>query len=96
MARAYNFGAGPAMVPEAVLVRARDEILDWQGTGVSVMEIGHRTKTFQTMLKNLEAKIRNVMNIPSNYKVLFLAGGGQGLFSLIPMNLTKNNKAHCP
>jgi phosphoserine aminotransferase len=93
MTRVYNFGAGPAMVPEAVLLRAKAELLDWQGTGVSVMEIGHRTSTFKNMLTNLEVKIRKLMSIPTNYKVLFLAGGGQGLFSLIPMNLTAKNKA---
>ena len=93
MTRAFNFGAGPATLPESVLIKARDSLLDWKGTGVSVMEIGHRTGTFQDMLKGLEAKLRQVMNIPSNYKVLFLAGGGQGLFSLVPMNLTAKNKA---
>lgn len=92
MTRAYNFGAGPAALPESVLVKAQNSLLDWNGTGVSVMEIGHRTSSFQEMLTGLESKLRKVMNIPSNYKVLFLAGGGQGLFSLIPMNLTKNNK----
>lgn len=92
MTRVYNFGAGPAMLPEEVILRAKDEMLDWQGTGVSAMEIGHRTSTFADMMTTLQAKIRKVMNIPENYKVLFLAGGAQGLFSLIPMNLTGKNK----
>ncbi|MBP9742884.1 MAG: 3-phosphoserine/phosphohydroxythreonine transaminase [Burkholderiales bacterium] len=92
MLRAYNFGAGPAMLPTEVLQRARDELFDWQGTGVSVMEIGHRTGIYQDMLAKLEQKLRKLMHIPSNYKVLFLQGGAQGLFSLIPMNLTLNNK----
>ena len=93
MERVYNFSAGPAALPESVLQRMKEELFNWQGTGVSIMEIGHRTKTFQDMLALLESKIRKIMNIPSNYKVLFLAGGGQGLFSLIPMNLTAKNKA---
>ncbi len=93
MARVYNFSAGPAALPESVLQRMKDEVFNWQGTGVSIMEIGHRTATFQDMLALLESKIRKLMNIPNNYKVLFLAGGGQGLFSLIPMNLTAKNKA---
>lgn len=92
MARAYNFGAGPAMLPEAVLLKAQAQMLEFQGTGTSIMEIGHRTSTFQDMLGKLELKIRALMNIPANYKVLFLAGGGQGQFSLIPMNLTRHNK----
>ena len=93
MAHVYNFSAGPATLPESVLQRMKDELFNWQGTGVSIMEIGHRTATFQDMLALLEVKIRKLMNIPNNYKVLFLAGGGQGLFSLIPMNLTAKNKA---
>ncbi len=93
MTRAYNFGAGPAVLPEAVLLRAKDELMDWNGTGVSVMEIGHRTKPFQDMLKGVEIKLRKLMNLPDNYKVLFLTGGGQGMFSLIPMNLTARNTA---
>lgn len=92
MRRAYNFGAGPAMLPAEVLQRAKDELFDWQGSGVSVMEIGHRTSIFQDMLAKLEEKLRNLMRVPSNYKILFLQGGAQGLFSLIPMNLTLNNK----
>ena len=92
MTRAYNFGAGPATLPEAVLLKAQKELMNWQGTGVSVMEIGHRTSTFQNMLAKLEEKLRQLMNIPANYKVLFMQGGGQGNFSLVPMNLVKNNQ----
>lgn len=90
--RAYNFGAGPAMLPTEVLLRAQEELLDWNGTGVSVMEIGHRTSNFQDMLTKLEVKLRGLMNIPDNYKILFLQGGAQGLFNLIPMNLLGKNK----
>lgn len=92
MFRGYNFAAGPAMLPESVLLRAQQELLNWQNTGTSIMEIGHRTAIFQTFLARLEQKLRHLMTIPFNYKVLFLAGGGQGHFSFIPMNLTKNNR----
>ncbi len=92
MFRVYNFAAGPAMLPEEVLVRAQQEMLNWQDTGVSIMEIGHRTTTFQDMLNKLESKLRKMMNIPHNYKLLFLPGGGQGHFSFLPMNLTGHNK----
>ena len=89
MSRIYNFSAGPAMLPESVLVRAQDALLNWKGSGVSIMEIGHRTAAFKDLLLQLEEKLRKLMTIPLNYKVLFLAGGGQGHFSFIPMNLTK-------
>lgn len=92
MSRNYNFAAGPAMLPESVLLRAQKEMLDWNNTGCSIMEIGHRTKSFQSMLTNLQDKLRALMSIPSNYKLLFLPGGGQGHFSFLPMNLTGNNK----
>lgn len=91
MFRAYNFAAGPAMLPESVLLRAQHALLNWQETGSSIMEIGHRTSLFQNLLTHLEQKFRQLMTIPQNYKVLFLAGGGQGHFSFIPMNLTKHN-----
>ena len=93
MTRVYNFAAGPAMLPEAVMLRAKEELFNWRGTGVSPLEIGHRTSTYLDMMTNLQQKIRKVMNIPDNYKVLFLSGGAQGLFSLIPMNLTSKNKS---
>lgn len=92
MSRNYNFAAGPAMLPESVLVRAQNEMLDWNNTGCSIMEIGHRTKAFENLLNNLQDKLRNMMNIPANYKILFLSGGGQGHFSFIPMNLCGKNK----
>ena len=91
MFRTYNFAAGPAMLPEPVLLRAQQALLNWQDTGSSIMEIGHRTSLFQKLLNDLEQKLRQLMTIPQNYKVLFLAGGGQGHFSFIPMNLTKHN-----
>lgn len=91
MSRSYNFAAGPAMLPESVLIKAQEALFDWQSTGVSIMEIGHRTANFKDMLIQTEQKLRELMNIPANYKVLFLTGGGQGQFSLVPMNLTKNN-----
>lgn len=93
MFRVFNFAAGPAMLPESVLLRAQKELLNWQDTGTSIMEIGHRTNTFQDMLSRLEGKLRKIMNIPQNYKVLFLSGGGQGHFSFLPMNLTGKNKS---
>ncbi len=92
MFRVYNFAAGPAMLPESVLKRAQESLLNWQDTGVSIMEIGHRTSTFQDMLLRLEGKLRKLIKIPANYKVLFMTGGGQGQFSLVPMNLTKYNR----
>lgn len=92
MFRVYNFAAGPAMLPESVLLRAQSELLNWQDSGTSIMEIGHRTSTFQDMLSRLEEKLRKLMNIPTNYKVLFLTGGGQGHFSFIPMNLCGKNR----
>ncbi len=92
MTRAYNFSAGPAMLPESVLLRAQRELLNWRNTGTSIMEMGHRTPIFQELLFNLEEKLRLIMAIPKHYKVLFLTGGGQGQFSFIPMNLTKYNQ----
>jgi phosphoserine aminotransferase len=92
MTQIYNFAAGPAMLPKEVLQRVQDELFDWQGTGVSVMEIGHRTYEFQEMQANLEQKIRMVMSIPDNYKVLFLPGGAQGQFDAVPMNLAKKKQ----
>ena len=91
MSNLYNFAAGPAMLPEPVLLRAQRELLNWQNTGVSVMEIGHRTPIFQTLLTELEQKLRVLMDIPQHYKILFLPGGAQGQFSFIPMNLCKYN-----
>lgn len=90
--RAYQFSAGPAMLPEAVLLRAQNELLDFRGSGVSIMELGHRTALFQEMLDGLEEKLRRLINIPNHYKVLFMAGGAQGHFSFIPMNLAGKNQ----
>jgi len=87
MARVYNFSAGPAMLPEAVLERARTEMLDWQGSGMSVMEMSHRGKEFMSIAARAEADLRELMAIPANYKVLFLQGGASSQFAMVPMNL---------
>ena len=93
MARVYNFSAGPAVLPEDVLKEAADEMLDYRGTGMSVMEMSHRSKAFETIINEAEADLRELMNIPDNYKVLFLQGGASQQFAMIPMNLMKNRKA---
>lgn len=93
MSRVYNFSAGPAVLPEEVLREAADEMLDYKGTGMSVMEMSHRSKAYDTIIKEAEADLRDLMNIPDNYKVLFLQGGASQQFAMIPMNLMKNKKA---
>ena len=93
MGRVYNFSAGPAVLLEEVLKEAAEEMLDYQGTGMSVMEMSHRSKAFDKIIKDAEADIRELMNIPDNYKVLFLQGGASQQFAAIPMNLMKNGKA---
>ncbi len=94
MARVYNFSAGPSMLPLEVLKQAQTELLDYNGTGQSVMEMSHRSKEFDDIIKETERLFREVMNIPDNYKVLFLQGGGWTQFSSVPLNLmTKNGKA---
>ena len=93
MARVYNFSAGPAVLPEEVLKEAADEMLDYRGTGMSVMEMSHRSKAFDTIIKEAEQDLRELMNIPDNYKVLFLQGGASQQFAAIPMNLMKNKVA---
>ena len=93
MSRIYNFSAGPAVLPEEVLQEAADEMLDYRGTGMSVMEMSHRSKAYDTIIKEAEADLRELMNIPDNYKVLFLQGGASQQFAMIPMNLMKNKKA---
>ncbi|MCI8672946.1 MAG: 3-phosphoserine/phosphohydroxythreonine transaminase [Lachnospiraceae bacterium] len=93
MARVYNFAAGPAVLPEEVLKEAAEEMLDYRGCGMSVMEMSHRSKMFEEILNNAEADIRELMNIPDNYKVLFLQGGASTQFAMIPMNLMKNRVA---
>lgn len=93
MSRVYNFSAGPAVLPEEVLKEAADEMLDYKGTGMSVMEMSHRSKAYDTIIKEAEADLRELMNIPDNYKVLFLQGGASTQFAMIPMNLMKNKVA---
>lgn len=93
MARVYNFSAGPAVLPEEVLKEAADEMLDYRGTGMSVMEMSHRSKAYDTIIKEAEKDLRDLMNIPDNYKVLFLQGGASQQFAMIPMNLMKNGVA---
>ncbi len=93
MARVYNFSAGPSMLPEEVLKEAADEMLDYKGTGMGVMEMSHRSKAFEEIIETAEADLRELMNIPDNYKVLFLQGGASQQFAAIPMNLMKNKVA---
>jgi len=92
MNRVFNFSAGPAMLPVAVLKQAREEILDWQGTGMSVMEMSHRGKQFMSIAEQAEADLRAIMAIPDDYKVLFLQGGASAQFAAIPMNLLQGRK----
>ena len=93
MSRVYNFSAGPAMLPEEVLKEAAEEMMDYRGCGMSVMEMSHRSKEFDDIIKEAEADLRDLMQIPDNYKVLFLQGGASQQFAAIPMNLMKNRKA---
>ena len=87
MARVYNFSAGPSVLPESVLKRAAAEMMDYEGSGQSVMEMSHRSKVYETIIQGAEALLREVMNIPDNYKVLFLQGGASTQFAMIPLNL---------
>lgn len=91
MSRVYNFSAGPAMLPEPVLARAREELLDWQGSGMSVMEMSHRGKEFVAIAEQAERDLRDLLAIPDNYKVLFLQGGATLQFAMVPMNLMSGN-----
>ena len=93
MSRVYNFSAGPAVLPEEVLKEAAADMLDYKGCGMSVMEMSHRSKMFDNIIKEAEADLRKLMNIPDNYKVLFLQGGASQQFAMVPMNLMKNKKA---
>ena len=93
MARIYNFSAGPAVLPEEVLKEAAAEMLDYNGTGMSVMEMSHRSKAYDTIIKEAEQDLRDLLNIPDNYKVLFVQGGASLVFASVPMNLMKNKKA---
>ena len=93
MSKIYNFSAGPAVLPEEVLKEAAAEMMDYKGCGMSVMEMSHRSKVFDNIIKEAEADLRELMNIPDNYKVLFLQGGASQQFAAVPMNLMKNKKA---
>lgn len=90
MSRVYNFSAGPAVLPEEVLKEAAEEMMDYKGCGMSVMEMSHRSKMFETIINEAEADLRELMNIPANYKVLFMQGGASQQFAMVPMNLFKN------
>ncbi|MDY6305486.1 MAG: aminotransferase class V-fold PLP-dependent enzyme, partial [Oribacterium sp.] len=90
MSRVYNFSAGPACLPEEVLKTAAAEMLDYHGCGMSVMEMSHRSKEFQDIIDTAEADFRELLGVPDNYKVLFLQGGGNTQFAMVPMNLMKN------
>ena len=91
--RVYNFSAGPAIMPEPVLEEIRDEMMNYRGSGMCVMEMSHRSKVYQQIIDEAEADLRTLMNIPDNYKVLFIQGGATLQFAMIPMNLMKNGKA---
>ena len=95
MSRVFNFSAGPAAVPVEVLKKAQDEMLEWQGSGMSVMEMSHRGKEFISIAEKAEADVRDLMNIPDNYKVLFLQGGATTQFSMVPMNLLRGKEKTC-
>ena len=93
MSRVYNFSAGPAVLPEEVLKKAAAEMLDYNGCGMSINEMSHRSKAFDEVIQTAEQDIRGLMNIPDNYKVLFLQGGASQQFAAVPLNLMKNGKA---
>ncbi len=93
MSRVYNFSAGPAVLPEEVLKEAAAEMMDYRGSGMSVMEISHRSALFQNIIDEAEADLRALMNIPDNYKVLWVQGGGHMQFAMVPLNLMKNGRA---
>ena len=94
MSRVYNFSAGPAVLPEEVLKEAAAEMLDYNGTGMSVMEMSHRSKAFEEIINSAEQDLRDLMNIPDNYKVLFMQGGASQQFAMIPMSLRKIRLSH--
>ena len=93
MSRVYNFSAGPAMLPQAVIERAREELLDWQGSGMSVMEMSHRGKEYMSIAAQAEADLRALLAVPDHYKVLFLQGGASTQFAAIPLNLLAGGRA---
>ena len=92
MARVYNFSAGPAMMPTEVMERAQAEMLDWHGTGMSIMEVSHRGKDYTGVAQKAEADLRQLLAIPDNYKVLFLQGGASLQFAMIPLNLANQGE----
>lgn len=92
MRKVYNFSAGPAMLPEEVLLQAQSELLDWHGTGMSIMELGHRGAEFKQVAEQSEADLRELLSIPNNYHVLFLTGGATAQFAMVPLNLMARNK----
>jgi len=92
MSKVYNFSAGPSVLPEAVLSKAKEEMLDYQGFGLSVMEMSHRSKVYDDIIKGAEKSLRELMNIPDNYKVLFLQGGASTQFAMVPLNLFRKSK----
>jgi len=92
MSRVYNFSAGPASISEDVLKQAQAEMLDWHGSGMSVMEMSHRGKAYMSIAEKAEADLREIMNIPSNYKVLFMQGGASTQFAAVPINLMGSNR----
>ena len=93
MSRVFNFSAGPAMMPQAVLEQAQQEILNWQGSGMSVMEMSHRGKEFMSIAAQAEADLRELMGISENYAVLFLQGGASSQFAMVPLNLLGDKKS---
>ncbi|MFI3185426.1 MAG: aminotransferase class V-fold PLP-dependent enzyme, partial [Methylococcaceae bacterium] len=95
MSRVFNFSAGPSAFPESVLLQAQQEMLEWRGSGMSVMEMSHRGKHFSMIAEELESDLRSLMAIPDNYKVLFLQGGASAQFSFIPQNLLNGKTKAC-
>ena len=93
MSRVYNFSAGPAVLPEEVLAEASEEMMDYRGSGMSVMEMSHRSKAYQQIIDEAESDLRDLLHIPDNYKVMFLQGGASQQFAMVPMNLMKNRVA---
>ena len=91
--RIYNFSAGPSILPEEVLLKAQKELLNCEGSGMSVLEMSHRSKVYDKIISDTQANLRKVMGIPDNYKVLFLQGGASQFFAEVPMNMMKNKKA---
>ncbi len=93
MERIFNFSAGPAVLPAEVLQQARDEMLDWHGSGMSIMEMSHRGKEFMSIAAKIETDLRELVGVPENYKVLFLSGGASSQFAMVPMNLLRGKKS---